>query len=328
MNHRRSYIAVLTCTLLLMGCNQSASTVKIGFLVKQAEESWFQDEWRYADQAAREKNFTLVKIAVPDGEKVMNAIDNLAAQGVKGFIICTPDVNLGSAIVAKSKSHGLKLMSVDDRLLDGRGQEIESVPHMGLSATEIGKQVGRALASEMQRRGWRLGEVGAIRVAYDQLPTARERTQGTVDALLAAGFPRANIIDAPQARTDTENAFNATNVAMTAHPQFTRWIAFGLNDEAVLGAVRAGEGRGLQADRMLAVGIGGSRAATNEFAKPQQTAFYGTVLISPKRHGYETSINMYNWITKGETPPPLILTSGLLMTRANQEELRKQLGLQ
>lgn len=318
----------LACILGLAGCGRSDSTVKIGFLVKQAEEAWFQDEWRYAEQAAKEKNFTLVKIAVPDGEKVMSAIDNLAAQGAKGFIICAPDVKLGPAIVAKARTYDLKVMSVDDRLVDGSGKDIESVPHMGISGYDIGKLVGDSLAGEMQARGWNFAEVGAIRVAYDQLPTARDRNQGAVDALLARGFPRANIIDAPQARTDTENAFNAANVAMTAHPNYTRWIAFGLNDEAALGAVRAAEGRGIGAQQMIAVGIGGSQAALNEFAKPQPTAFFGTVLISPKRHGYETSLDMYRWIVDGQAPPPLVMTNGSLMTRANQADVRQQMQLQ
>lgn len=328
MLHRVLIVLLLGCAAALAGCGQSDSSMKIGFLVKQPEEPWFQDEWRYAEQAAREKHFKLVKIAVPDGEKVVSAIDNLAAQGAKGFVICAPDVKLGPAIVAKANTYGLKLMSVDDRLVDGKGREIESVPHMGISAYEIGKVGGDALVNEMKTRGWNVAEVGAIRIAYDQLPTARERGRGTVDALLAAGFPKANVIDAPQARTDTENAFNAANVAMTAHPKYSRWIAFGLNDEAALGAVRAAEGRGVGADGMIAIGIGGSQAALDEFGKPQPTAFFGTVLISPRRHGYETSVNMYNWIAHDRTPPPLVLTSGTLMTRANQEAVRKQMQLQ
>jgi len=79
-------IAKLTCLIplslgLLLGSIQSHADepVKIGFLVKQPEEPWFQDEWKFAEMAAREKGFTLVKIAAPSGEKVMSAIDNLAA---------------------------------------------------------------------------------------------------------------------------------------------------------------------------------------------------------------------------------------------------------
>ncbi|SDG65972.1 arabinose ABC transporter substrate-binding protein [Dyella sp. 333MFSha] len=301
--------------------------VKIGFVVKQPEEPWFQDEWKYAEQAAKEKGFTLVKIAAPDGGQVLTAIDNLKSQHAQGFVICTPDVKLGPSIVAKARIDKLKLMTVDDRLVDGSGKPIESVPHMGISATKIGEQVGQAISDEMKKRGWKPEDTGALRISYDQLPTAKDRTDGAIAALTAAGFPKANVINAPQAKTDTENAFNAANIAITQNPKFKHWVAFGLNDEAVLGAVRAAEGRNFRADNMIGVGIGGSKSALNEFAKAQPTGFFGSVLISPKRHGYETSVNMYEWIKNDKAPPPLTLTTGKLVTRANVTEVRKEMGL-
>ncbi|MYN39882.1 substrate-binding domain-containing protein [Duganella sp. FT109W] len=304
----------------------AADPVKIGFLVKQAEEPWFQDEWRYAEVAAREKGFTLVKIGIPNGEKTMAAIDNLAAQKAQGFVICAPDVKLGKAIERAAKRNNLKVVSVDDRLVDGSGKPIESIPHMGISGYQIGKQVGEGIIAEIKARKWNMAEVGAIRVAYDQLPTGKERTTGAVDALKAAGFPAANIIDAPQAKTDTENAFNATNIALTKNARFKHWVAVGLNDEAVLGAVRAAEGRGIKADNMIGIGIGGAKAAENELNKPQPTGFFGSVMISAKEHGYQTSVNLYNWITGKATPPAEVLTKGMLMTRANQAEVRKAMG--
>ncbi len=306
---------------------QSAEPVKIGFLVKQAESPWFQDEWRHAEQAAKEKGFTLIKIGIPNGEKMMAAIDNLAAQKAQGFIICAPDVKLGTAVERAARRHQLKVMSVDDQLVDGKGQPIASIPHMGISAYEIGKQVGQGLVDEARARGWKLTELGALRMAFDQLPTARERTRGALDVLKAAGLPAVNVVDAPQAKSDTESAFNAANIAFTKHGQFKRWLAFGMNDDAVLGAVRAGEGRGLRQDTMLAIGIDGSQTALNEFAKPAATAFHGTVLISPKRHGYETALNMHAWISTAKAPAMVTLTSGMLMTRANQAEVRAQMGL-
>lgn len=319
-------LAAAVATMALSFAAQAADPVKIGFLVKQAEEPWFQDEWRYAEQAARDKGFTLVKIGVPNGEKMMAAIDNLAAQKAQGFVICAPDVKLGAAVERQAKRQNLKVMSVDDRLVDGAGKPIASIPHMGISGYEIGRQVGLGLAEEMKARGWNPAEVGALRVAYDQLPTAKERTQGAVDALKEAGFPAANIVDAPQTRTDTESAFNAANIALTKQARFKRWVAFGLNDEAVLGAVRAAEGRGLRGDAMIGIGIGGSKTALNEFAKPVATGFYGTVQISPKRHGYETATMVHQWITTNQAPAPVTLTKGQLMTRKNQAELTKAGG--
>ena len=305
-----------------------AADVKIGFVVKQAEEPWFQDEWKFAEQAAKEKGFTLVKIGAEDGEKVQSAIDNLGAQGAQGFIICVPDVKLGPGIVAKATANDLKLMTVDDRLVGADGKPLEDVPHMGISALKIGETVGQSIAEEIKKRGWDMKDVGAIRVSYDQLPTAVDRVEGAITALKAAGFPAENIYDAPQAKTDTEAALNAATTVLNKHSNIKHWIAFGLNDEAVLGAVRASESVGISADNMIGIGIGGAESAINEFKKPSPTGFYGTVIISPKRHGYETALNMYEWIANNKEPEKLILTSGSLAVRGDYEKVRADLGIE
>lgn len=324
----RKTLSALGLAAVTLGSVQAiAEEIKIGFLVKMPEEGWFQDEWKFAEQAAKEKGFKIVKIGVPNGEAVMSAIDNLAAQQAQGFVICVPDVKLGTAIVNKAKQANLKFSTVDDRLIDGAGKPIEAVPHMGISAFEIGKQVGNGLVAEMKKRGWNMADVGALRISFDELPTAKERTDGVLSVLSAAGFPAANIVNAPQVKTDTESAFNAGNTALLKNQKFKKWIAFGLNDEAALGAVRAAEGKGIKADSMIAIGIGGSASATSEFAKKEVTAFLGTVLISPKRHGYETAMNMYGWVKDGKAPPALTLTSGKIMYRENQKEVKAEMGL-
>jgi L-arabinose transport system substrate-binding protein len=179
---------------------------------------------------------------------------------------------------------------------------------MGISATKIGETVGQAIVDEIKKRGWDMKNVGAIRVSYDQLPTAVDRVEGAISVLKAAGFPAENIYDAPQAKTDTEAALNASTVVLNKHADVKYWIAFGLNDEAVLGAVRATESVGIPAANVIGVGIGGAESAINEFKKPAATGFFGTVIISPKRHGYETALNMYDWIADGKEPEKLTLT--------------------
>ncbi|PMU86543.1 sugar ABC transporter substrate-binding protein, partial [Pseudomonas sp. GW704-F3] len=98
MNRRRAIrslccAAVAVSAISLSGLSLAAEAVKIGFLVKQAEEPWFQTEWAFAEKAGKEHGFTVIKIAVPDGEKTLSAIDSLAANGAKGFVICPPDVS-------------------------------------------------------------------------------------------------------------------------------------------------------------------------------------------------------------------------------------------
>jgi L-arabinose transport system substrate-binding protein len=103
----RFVLSLLSVFALLGGCDRSNSTattqssgerVKIGFVVKDPTEPWFQNEWKFAQQAADEMGFDLVKIGATDGNLAMAAIDNLAAQGAKGLGICTPNTTLGPAL--------------------------------------------------------------------------------------------------------------------------------------------------------------------------------------------------------------------------------------
>jgi L-arabinose transport system substrate-binding protein len=306
---------------------ESGDDVKIGFLVKQPEETWFQDEWKFAAEAAEDYGFELVTLGAEDGEITLNAIDNLAAQGADGFIICTPDVRLGPAIVARAEQHGMKVMSVDDRFVGADGEFMEEVPHMGISAYEIGQIVGEALYEEMQNRDWAVENTGALAISFNELDTARERVEGATDKLVELGFPADRIFDTPQDREDVEGGFNAAADKITQHPDIEHWLVFALNDESVMGGVRAAEGRGFTHEDIIGVGIGGSGSALSEFDKDEMTGFFATVTISPYRHGYETAENMYKWIAEGEEPEKLIYTAGMLMTRDNRAEVLSAMGL-
>lgn len=301
------------------------SKITIGFLVKMPEEPWFQHEWEFAQKAADQYGFNLAKIGATDGEKVLSAIDNLAAQGAQGFVICTPDVRLGPAIVAKAGAAGMKVYTVDDQLIDASGKPMD-VPYMGISAKQIGETVGKELHEEMTRRGWKPEETGAAAITFDELNTSKERTEGAILALTAAGFPADRVFRAPEKTTDTEGGFNAASTLLTQHPEVKHWLAFSLNDEGVMGAVRAMEGRGFAAADIIGVGIGGNTCLV-EFEKPEPSGFHASVLLSPVRHGFEVTERLYKWIKDGVEPPKDIRTSGILITRENYKAILKEQGL-
>jgi L-arabinose transport system substrate-binding protein len=300
--------------------------IKIGFIVKMPDEKWFQNEWEFADRAGKKYGFEVVKLAGTDGEKVLSAIDTLAAMGAQGFVICTPDTKLGPAIVAKATAKNLKVYSVDDQFLAPDGKPMTDVPYMGISARSIGEQVGKALYEQYRARGWKPDDTAAAAITFEELNTSKERTDGALAALTAAGFPRERVYKVGERTTDVEGSFNAMATLLTQHPDVKHWLVFSMNDEGVLGAVRSLENRGFGADRVVGIGIGGSTAFA-ELEKPTPTGFVGTALISPLRHGFETTERLYKWITTGEKPPMDIRTSGTIVTRENYKKVAKEQGL-
>jgi L-arabinose transport system substrate-binding protein len=309
----------------IMSHSAIAANMKIGFLVKQPEEPWFQTEWRFADKAGKDLGFDVIKIAVPDGEKTLNAIDSLAANGAKGFVICTPDPKLGSAIVAKAKSYNMKVMAVDDQFVDAQGKPMVNVPIVMMAATQLGQRAGQEEWKEMTRRGWKVADTAVMDITANELDTARRRTSGATDALKAAGIPASQIYDTPTKSNDIPGAFDAGNSMLVQHPAVKHWLIVGMNDNTVLGGVRATEGQGFKAPDVIGVGINGVDAV-NELSKAKQTGFYGSLLPSPDVHGYKSTQMMYNWLTKGVEPPKFTeVTDVVLITRDNfKAELQKK----
>nr|WP_314527883.1 substrate-binding domain-containing protein [uncultured Pseudomonas sp.] len=329
MNRRRGLrslccAAVAVSAMSLSGLLLAAEEVKIGFLVKQAEEPWFQTEWAFAEKAGKEHGFTVIKIAVPDGEKTLSAIDSLAANGAKGFVICPPDVSLGPAIVAKAKANGLKVIAVDDRFVDAKGNFMEDVPYLGMAAFEVGQKQGAAMAAEAKKRGWDWKETYAVINTFNELDTGKKRTDGSVKSLEEAGIPKDHILFTAAKTLDVPGSMDATNSALVKLPSGAKnLIIGGMNDNTVLGGVRATESAGFKAANVIGIGINGTDAI-GELKKPS-SGFFGSMLPSPHIEGYNTALMMYEWVTKGTEPPKYTAMDEVtLITRENfQAELTK-----
>ncbi|TBW55994.1 arabinose ABC transporter substrate-binding protein [Marinobacter halodurans] len=324
---RTLVIGASVACLPLMSAHAAKEDITLGFIVKKPEQAWFINEQRAATELGKKDGFEVVKLSGVDGQEVLSAIDNLHSQGAQGFVICPPDVRLGPVIKRRADQYDMKVVTVDDRFVNSDGDPMKGVPHLGMSGYKIGQQVGNTIAEQIKARGWDMDDVAALRISNYELPTAKERTDGATDALVKAGFNKDNIFDAPQQNTDTSSAFAAASPVFSKQSKFKHWVIYALNEESVLGGVRASEQYGLTADDVIGVGINGSGAAFAEFSREKPTGFYGTIAVSSTMHGRQSALNLYNWVTEGEKPPADTQTTGKLMTRDNWQQVRDELGL-
>lgn len=326
MFNRIKQLAVAFVITAMLGSAIAADRIKLGYLVKQPEEAWFQTEWAYAEKAGKDLGFEVIKIGVPDGEKTMAAIDKLAAEGAKGFVICAPDPKLGTAIIEKARSLNMRVVTVDDRLQDKMGLFMDDVPLIMMAARKIGDRQGQEILKEMRRRGWKPVESGALIITAEGLETARLRTDGATTALRVGGFAAANIFSTPTKTNDIQGAHDAAK-AFLGTKKFKNWVIVGMNDNTVLGGVRATEDHGYAAENVIGIGINGVDAV-GELSKDKPTGFFGSMLPSPDVHGYKSIEMLYNWVAKNAEPPKFVeVTDTVLITRDNFEGELKKKGL-
>lgn len=117
---------------------------------------------------------------------------------------------------------------------------------------------------------------------------------------------------------------DATNSALVKLPSGAKnLIIGGMNDNTVLGGVRATESAGFAAANVIGIGINGTDAI-GELKKPN-SGFFGSMLPSPHIEGYNTAKMMFDWVTTGKEPPKYTAMDEVtLITRENfKQELEK-----
>ncbi|MGI9860812.1 substrate-binding domain-containing protein [Moorella naiadis] len=288
--------------------------ITLGLIVKNAQEFWFQNVIKGAENEADKLGIKMVSLdGRGDPSVFLNAVDQAIQQKVKGLIVVVPDQKISPAVVEKAKQAGIPIMSQSDVLIDTSGKQL--APHLGIDDEEYGKAMGEWLAKYVQNQGW-LNDpkkvVRAVAMSYEQVSVLKKRTDGAKKALLNAGFKEDMIINAALKKYGMQDAYDAMAAVITAHPEVTNWVVFGFNDESVVAAVRALEAVKKDKDA-VACGLDGSHAK-DEFSKSEPTAFKATVYLSAQDYSAKSVQLMYdNIVNKKEIPwvtnwPPTIAT--------------------
>jgi len=194
---------------------------------------------------------------------------------------------------------------------------------MEINAFKIGEQVADELHKEMVKRNF--GEETAFCALVPDVQTGFDRVEGTRKRLIELGVAKEHIHKVHVSESSITGGFNAATQLPVKHPEVKQWLIFGQNDPAVIGAVRGLEQVGFTHNDVIGVGINGLQCR-EEFK--HQSGFHGSILLQPRRHGYDTVMMMAEWIKTNKQPPELIQTTGIPLTRENYLSVYKEQGIQ
>lgn len=225
-------------------------------IYKAGDQTWFIDEGAAA-QAAVEANgdeFIFVD-AKMSPEEYLKAIDNAIANKAKGIVTCIPDQTMSQAVIDKCAEANLPIVAADDALQSDDGTKL--APWVGINAYVIGQANGDWLAAYAQENNLVTDEeCGLLIMTMDTVSSCVPRAEGEYDNFTAAcpDFDTARIFKADYDGT-TEKGNTAAAAVINGNPQIKKWLVTGANEEGTIGAVRALETAGLDADACV-VGLG------------------------------------------------------------------------
>ena len=277
----------IVLALALMLCALTAVAESKGMIYgiyKAGDQTWFIDEGAAAEAAAKEAGYDFTYVdAKMSLEEYLRAIDNAIANNAAGVVTCIPDQTMSQAAVDKLAEAGIPVVAADDALQMTDGTKI--APWVGINAYVIGEANGAWIAEYAKANNLVDDpECALLIMTMDTVSSCVPRAEGEYDKFteLCPEFDTAKIFKADYDGT-TDKGNTASAAVFTAHPEITKWLVTGANEEGTIGALRALESAGLDGESCV-VGLG-AYMAKDEWKKDGESAMKASAYFSSNSVG-------------------------------------------
>ncbi|MBS5062279.1 MAG: arabinose ABC transporter substrate-binding protein [Hungatella hathewayi] len=288
-------------------------------IYKAGDQTWFIDEGAAAQKAVEDLGGEFIYVdAKMSPEEYLKAIDNAIANKASGIVTCIPDQTMSQAVVDKANEAGIPIVAADDALQDASGNKL--APWVGINAYVIGEANGEWLANYAKDNNLVTDpEVGLLIMTMDTVSSCVPRAEGEFDKFteLCPDFDQSKIFKADYDGT-TDKGNTAATAVITAHPEIKKWLVTGANEEGCVGAARALESAGLDADACV-VGLG-AYMAKDEFKKEGGSCMKASAYFSADSVG-AGSVNVLMDIINGKEPVMETAVDAIVVTPETYKEV-------
>ena len=288
-------------------------------IYKAGDQTWFIDEGAAAQKAVEAAGGEFIYVdAKMSPEEYLKAIDNAIANKASGVVTCIPDQTMSQAVVDKLQEANIPVVAADDALQDANGEKL--VPWVGINAYVIGEANGEWLANYAKENNLVSDpEVGLLLMTMDTVSSCVPRAEGEYDKFteLCPDFDTNKIFRADYDGT-TDKGNTAATAVITAHPEIKKWLVTGANEEGCVGAARALESAGLDADACV-IGLG-AYMAKDEFKKEGGSCMKASAYFSADAVG-AGSVNVLLDIIAGKDVPKETAVDAIVVTPETYKEV-------
>lgn len=288
-------------------------------IYKAGDQTWFIDEGEAAKKTVEAAGGKFIYVdAKMSPEEYLKAIDNAIANKASGIVTCIPDQTMSQAVVEKAAEAGIPIVAADDALQDADGNKL--APWVGINSYVIGEANGEWLANYARENNLITDpDVGLLLLTMDTVSSCVPRTEGEYDKFteLCPEFDTGKIFKADYDGT-TDKGNTAATAVITAHPEIKKWLVTGANEEGCIGATRALESAGLDAEACV-VGLG-AYMAKDEFKKEGGSCMKASAYFSSDSVGAGSVEVLLNMIA-GKTPALETAVDAIVVTADNYKEV-------
>lgn len=279
------------------GGSRPGGKVKFGLITQLSVGTYFVTEANGAKAEAKKLGVDLQVVdSGQNPQKDVTLTQSLITNGVDAVGVVPSNTEIGPRVFRLTDKAKIPLVASDSPLADASGKQ---APFVGLDNTGSGKQVGNIMAKLYKEKGWSPADTYYADIEAPTLQVCMLRTNAEVSVFRKANpsFLSSHVVKVPYDGTPGK-ATDSMRTAITAHPQAKHWLVSSCNDDGVVGAAKALQGKAFDASNVLGVGLGGDLACQIYTTDYLTTAIPTTTYLDAARIGSTVVQTMHNIVVK------------------------------
>lgn len=330
-------IASLTLVMMFAGCStsgdqkagadadvtKSKKEYKFVYICKKLTDDWFKEENAGMKKKADELGAVYNGIDCDyKDERLMQAVDNVIAQGVDAVAICATNQGLGSAISKKFKEANIPFLTVDDTLIDDEGKP---VPYVGVPTKQAGIETGIAMVKAAKdRKFFEQGNKYRIMIAeMAQITTCHEMALGYKEEFMKEipGLKESDIVTVDVKDGSFDSSMAAISAAFNANPGVTHWIIATVDDYPAFASVKVLQENKFDFKNVLVSGFGAYQPSLDIFNMGGDIKnSYFSMGLNPSLEGEKAIQFLYDKVVNGKEIPAETRLGGEIIDASNLEK--------
>lgn len=307
----KTVFAVFAAALFTISCGsegkkESASALKVGYVVNFMSHEWYQNICKAAQRHAQNAGVDLIIAdANMDVAAQISKAENLLAQGVDVLVLTPVDAKAMGPVVRQAKEAGVKVITESNPVP-------ESDTYVGIDNEASGHKAGAWFAEYAKEN-----DINAriLIIGFPNFEDCRQRVAGFKRGLEESGLSY-QIVQEVDSQGLKEKAFKVAQDALTAHPEIN--VVFGINDDSTSGGMAAYKAAGFDEENLTAIGFG-FEGVVGQTALMGNSSYRAALGMFPDFVGVSL-VDAAVKLHAGEVLPDHYETPTIMITRSNVDQ--------
>jgi simple sugar transport system substrate-binding protein len=320
------YFLLVTIPIYIIGCSREPqrtiskndkNTVKMGYIFQTSDNKNIIKALNTIENFTKNYNAEIIATTGNTNTSILKNIDYLSTKDVKGIIISAVNAKLGPAILARSKRLGIKIISIQNNLVDANGTYIRDIPHVGVSIKTTSLLISNTILKIIKEKNWNTSNT-AILLLKENNDSSFETCIKLIDnTLRKKNIPSGSIISENPIPSPDGIIVSPKNTAKIKKHKYKNIVIYGFKRNKLINLLKIFKNAyNYQTNNVIGFSTTYSTNFNNHTLPPN---YYGSIFINQKQYGYKTTELLYKWILNNEIPPTNVIIPVKLIKNPNSK---------